>query len=101
MNIRMILQELYPTAEWVLAGDAYEGLDWLSDSPKPTEAELVSAWPEVENLRKIRIVESARQEAYRETADPVFFRFQAGEATEQEWLDARQAVRDAHPYPEA
>jgi hypothetical protein len=27
--------------------------------------------------------------------------YQRGDATEQEWLDAVQAVKDAHPYPEA
>jgi len=31
----------------------------------------------------------------------LFFEYQRGEATEQEWLDAVQAVKDAHPYPEA
>lgn len=46
-------------------------------------------------------VEQARAIAYRETADPLFFQYQRGEITEQEWLDAVQAVKDAHPYPEA
>jgi len=29
----------------------------------------------------------------------VFFDYQRGEVTEQDWLDAVQAVKDAHPYP--
>jgi hypothetical protein len=45
-------------------------------------------------------VEQARQHAYQQTADPLFFQYQRGEITEQEWLDAVQAVKDAHPYPE-
>jgi hypothetical protein len=100
MNIPQILADKYPGAEWVLTGNDYEGLEWLDDSPKPTEAELEAAWPEVQHARQVATVEQARAQAYRETADPMFFRYQAGEATEQEWLDARQAVRDAHPYPE-
>ena len=45
-------------------------------------------------------VEHARQAAYQQTADPLFFEYQRGDATEREWLDAVQAVKDAHPYPE-
>ena len=100
MDITAILSANYSQARWSLDGDDYEGLEWLDDSPKPTKKALEAAWPEVENARAIASVEAARAVAYRETADPVFFRFQAGEATEAEWKAARQAVRDAHPYPE-
>lgn len=42
----------------------------------------------------------ARRVAYTQQADPLFFKWQRGEATEQEWLDAVAAVRAAHPDPE-
>ena len=100
MDIALILTNKYPGALWSLDGDDYEGLTWLDDSPKPTKKALEALWPEVQHARAIQVVENARAQAYRETADPVFFRFQAGEATEAEWKAARQAVRDAHPYPE-
>jgi hypothetical protein len=58
-------------------------------------------WPEVSHARAIRAVEIARQQAYKETADPLFFQYQRGEVTEAEWLAAVQAVKDNHPYPEA
>jgi hypothetical protein len=45
-------------------------------------------------------VEQIRQAEYQRTADPLFFQYQRGDKTEQEWLDAVQAVKDAHPYPE-
>ena len=45
-------------------------------------------------------VEEQRRSAYQQTADPVFFQWQRGDATQQEWLDSVQAVKDAHPYPE-
>jgi hypothetical protein len=45
-------------------------------------------------------VEQARQVAYAKTSDPIFFEYQRGDKTEAEWLDAVQAVKDAHPYPE-
>jgi len=40
-----------------------------------------------------------RQQGYQSTSDPIFMQYQRGEATEQEWLDAVQAVKDANPYP--
>jgi hypothetical protein len=88
-------------AIWSLDGDDYEGLEWLDDSPKPTKKALEALWPEVQHARAVAAVEIARAAAYRETADPLFFQYQRGEATEAEWLAAVQAVKTAHPYPEA
>jgi len=48
MDIPQILTSKYPGAQWVLDGDDYSGLEWLDDSPKPSEAELTALWPEVE-----------------------------------------------------
>ena len=44
--------------------------------------------------------ESARQAAFAAEADPLFFQWQAGEATEAEWKAKRQEIRDRYPYPE-
>jgi hypothetical protein len=100
MNIETILLSRFPDAEWSLVGGDYRGLTWLSDSPKPTEAELEALWPEVQAEAARERVEQARAQAYRETSDALFFQYQRGDKTEQEWLDAVQAVKDAHPYPE-
>ena len=43
--------------------------------------------------------EAKRQTAFVSEADPLFFQWQAGEATEEEWLAKRQEVRDRYPYP--
>lgn len=45
-------------------------------------------------------LKTLRREAYQREADPLFFGWQRGDNTEQEWLDAVQAVKDANPYPE-
>lgn len=45
-------------------------------------------------------VEKVRQQAYLEKADPLFFKYQAGEISKEEWLAARAEVEKAHPYPE-
>jgi hypothetical protein len=101
MDITLILSRRYAGAQWTLNGDDYAGLSWLSDTPKPTKATLEKLWPEVEYEVAYETVERARANAYRETSDPLFFQYQRGTATEQEWLDAVQTVKDANPYPEA
>lgn len=45
-------------------------------------------------------IEYERRMMYWEKSDPLFFSWQRGETTEQEWLDAVQAVKDQLPYPE-
>lgn len=35
--------------------------------------------------------------AYQKIADPIFFKWQAGEATEEQWLEARRQVKDLYP----
>ena len=44
--------------------------------------------------------EDKRQLAYTTEADPLFFKWQAGEATETEWLNKREEIRTRFPYPE-
>jgi hypothetical protein len=39
-----ILTRHYPNTEWTLNGDEYDGLTWLSETPKPTKAELDDKW---------------------------------------------------------
>jgi hypothetical protein len=100
MDIPAILSRRYAGTEWTLNSDDYSGLEWLDESPKPTEAELEALWPEVQYEVAYSGVEQARAQAYRETSDPIFFEYQRGDKTEAEWLAAVQAVKDAHPYPE-
>jgi hypothetical protein len=94
-----VLIALYPGAEWSLNGDSYEGLTWLSDSPKPSQAELDAAWPAVQSAQALTQAQAARAAAYRTESDPLFFKWQRGEGEQQAWLDAVAAIRDRHPYP--
>jgi len=58
-----VLSENYPDAEWTLNGDAYDGLTWLSDTPKPSQADLDSAWPAVQQAQADAVAakETAKQ----------------------------------------
>ena len=44
IDYAQILSKNYPTSQWVLSGDSYDGLTWYSDTPKPTQAELDALW---------------------------------------------------------
>jgi len=48
MDIAQILGREYSGSEWTLDGEDYTGLTWLSETTKPTEAELKALWPTVE-----------------------------------------------------
>ena len=60
-----ILTANYQGSSWTLNGDTYDGLTWLSDSPKPTQAELDAAWPAVQQAQQDAVAakEAARQSA--------------------------------------
>jgi hypothetical protein len=99
MDIPKILSRKFAGTEWTLNGDEYAGLTWLSEGEPPTEAELEALWHEVQYEVAYEQVEQARQVAYAQTSDPIFFEYQRGDKTEAEWLAAVQAVKTAHPYP--
>jgi hypothetical protein len=102
MDIPAVLQAIRPGTRWTLNGDDYAGLTWLDDSPKPTKKELDAAWPQVQHDRAYAQVRAERHAAYAapDGPDAIFLQWQRGDATEQDWLDAVQAVKDAHPYPD-
>lgn len=101
MDIIVILSTNYSGAEWLLTGDDYDGLEWLDESPKPTQAELEAQWADVQYKVAYDAVSASRHSAYIASngSDAVFMKYQRGEATEQEWLDAVTAINDANPYP--
>ena len=43
--------------------------------------------------------EALRHAAYTAEADPLFFKWQASEGTEAEWLAKREEIRNRYPYP--
>jgi hypothetical protein len=96
-----VLNANYPGTQWSMSGDTYEGLDWLDESPKPTQAELDAAWPAVDYANQCAAVEIARLSAYEQQSDPLFFEWQRGDATEAEWRAAVAKVKAENPYPPA
>ena len=56
-----ILFTKYVGSSWTLNGDEYEGLTWLSKTPKPTKATLDGLWDEV--LAELQAKKAAQQTA--------------------------------------
>ena len=64
MDIANILTRKYNGQEWALDGDTYEGLTWLSDSKKPTKAELEKLWPTVQaDIEAERVAREERKQS--------------------------------------
>ena len=94
-----ILTANYSSDQWTLNGDTYDGLVWLSDTPKPTQKELDAQWPEIDYKNQCEIVSNTRHKEYIKTSDPIFFEWQRGTKTQADWENAVQAIKDANPYP--
>ena len=101
IDYTLILTKQYAGSEWTLNGNNYDGLTWLSDTPKPSQAELDALWPQVNYDNQVAAVEAARLSAYEEQSDPLYFKWQRGDATEAEWRAAVAKVKADNPYPPA
>lgn len=60
----------------------------LEPSTSKSSVDLLLGEPDTDELRR---------ESYRDISDPLFFKWQRGEATEQEWLDAVEDIRNQFP----
>jgi hypothetical protein len=94
-----VLQANYVGSQWWISGNDYETLDWLSDTTKPTQAELDAQWPTVDYQNQYDAVETTRRTQYEAQSDGLFFEWQRGTNTQAAWEAAVQAVKDANPYP--
>lgn len=66
----------------------------------PEELAEREAWEASAYDRAYAEAQRQRQSAYQQEADPLFFKWQAGEATQDEWLAKRAEIAERHPYPE-
>ena len=49
---------------------------------------------------ELQQVENNRRDAYQKESDPIYMRWQRGDATEQEWLDKIEEIKERFPKPE-
>jgi hypothetical protein len=86
---------LVPNAKCAVSGDQI--ILWESQETQPTEAEITAEVARLTALEPNRIADANRKAAYEQEADPLFFKWQAGEATEAEWKAKRDEIKARFP----
>ena len=66
----------------------------------PSILEAQQEWAEKAKDYQRSIVEQTRRQEYMAKSDPLFFKWQAGESSKEEWLAARNEIVEQYPYPE-
>lgn len=84
-------QRLVPAAPYV-SGDRV-----LTVRIEAKSAAEIASEATATDAARIAEIDRQRAEAYRAESDPLFFKAQRGEATQQEWLDAVAAIKARLP----
>jgi hypothetical protein len=82
------VREIEHVEEGLTGSQSIEVFDPYASVPEPTPEQIRAQ------------AQARRGAAYQTEADPLFFKVQRGEATEQEWLDKVAEIRARYPYPE-
>lgn len=100
VNLSRAILSLNPLARFTMQDNDYATIVWQPDhqGAQPTQVEAEAELARLTAAEPNNQARLNRQRAYEIEADPVFFKVQRGEATQQEWLDAVQAIRDRYPY---
>jgi hypothetical protein len=73
---------------------------WENDAWVCIDQPTVDAWLQSQKIQFNESQKKKRFAAYTVESDPIFFKSQRGEATNQEWLDAIAAIDARFPYQE-
>lgn len=98
INKAIAIQSLRPGAEFVFRSNELEWLD--TNQTPPTDAEIDAEVARLTALEPTRIATQNRRAAYIAEADPLFFKAQRGEATQEEWLAKIEEIKERFPKPE-
>jgi hypothetical protein len=99
MDLGLVLAKRYADKLWTLIGSDYESLEWKDSSKKPTKKALEALWEEVKLESVKEQVDNLRREEYQKVSDPLFFAYQRGEVTKEDWLNAVKSVKEKYPNP--
>jgi hypothetical protein len=90
---------LLENPKWVCRGaDEYTNYEWCDDRPQPSQAECDAIIPTLLAQREHNQIREQRHQAFTLEADPLFFRTQRGETTDEEWLAKCAEIRSRYPY---
>lgn len=91
------IRKAYPNA--VTIEDGFGVKDTNGNQIEIDQALVDTAAIEVALEQAQQTAQTNRASAYRTEADPLFFQYQAGEVTKEEWLAKREEIRARYPYP--
>lgn len=66
----------------------------------PEEEAEREEWAKEQPAHEKAEIKELRRLGYAQFSDPIFFKWQRGERTEQDWVDAIAQVDALYPYPE-
>ena len=94
MNITARIKHMHPDAIFYIKENDYESIVWgSSDITQPTLKQLKALPVEADNYFNNEQKNDKRRKAYALEADPLYFKWQRGEATEQEWLNKVSEIK--------
>ena len=101
-NLNNYLASLHPGAWWnwidVSAGEIYENILVLDDTKTlPSKEECEAGIIALQAEWDAKLINQQRQSAYQAESDPVFFEWQEGVATKEDWLAKKQEIKERFP----
>ena len=95
MDLVKAIVSLRPSAEWVLRGDDYSGLEWHDvNQPKPTEAELMVEAARLQAEYEANEYQRLRAAEYPSFADQFDLLYHGGYDA---WKAAIDVIKDKYP----
>ena len=97
------IRAAYPDALLTIQGNTLDDLVVTNqETGEPFEFDQALATAAAVIVAQEQVLASAKRKrasAYTAEADPLFFKYQAGEVTKEEWLAKREEIRSRYPYP--
>jgi len=90
MNLLASLMHLRPREEFV-CGETYDSIIWHSNTPKPTEAEVLAAWEQIKDREAWKPIRNQRD---RLLAASDWTQLSDSTANKEAWASYRQSLRE-------
>ena len=100
VNYIACLMKLVPDAKISYTGVEidYDDISWEDNRNQPSREDCDLIWPELEIELHNNFSRKMRSQDYSKESDSIFFKWKRGEATEQDWLDSIELVKQRYPY---
>lgn len=95
------LLSLRPGAEWILNGDEYSGLQWLSDTECPAEEELLEEAARLQAQYDAKEYQRLRAAEYPDFRDYLDGIVKSDQDQIDKYISDCLAVKEKYPKPEA